>query len=395
MQTSLIKLQNLLGMAELYMHNFKRFTQQIELAHNELAVLLDLLEPFKEEQFNHIQHETLKKIPEDLKPFLQAGLGKTAVNLFAGINAALMKGTPDPVRVFSPDFYYEQVNFLGQSHPFHKIINNPDINKIDLYACQFNPNVSVEKNKFDYTARDIVSDIRQILEKKGATEHLTVALDSTIDYINSEKNYQLFKAFEKEIKEGRLNFIVFGSGQKFEMLGMDNYFGAPFYIINNGAASWNNFNRLLKSNAYKTDTLSFQWFCLAHKICPDLLDEFRRQIFENARHILDNVPKSLQPGHTHKAVRINTVSDRNMEVSFIDIKTTGPFQKLIALDIERRFFKFCVENKIATHSKPSLGFYYPNYCYIGYSNEAMSIRINPGLDPKANQKIIQFVKSLA
>jgi hypothetical protein len=92
--------------------------------------------------------------------------------------------------------------------------------------------LNLRTNHTRYAQRDIINDVKQLLGNKPDTKHLTI----TIDYINSPKVYELLQTFEKEILEGRLNFVLFRSGQKFDMLGVDNYYGAPYYIINNNGA---------------------------------------------------------------------------------------------------------------------------------------------------------------
>jgi hypothetical protein len=41
---------------------------------------------------------------------------------------------------------------------------------------------------------------------------MTVAIDCTIDKYHSENVKELLQAFEKEVKEGKLNFVFFRSG---------------------------------------------------------------------------------------------------------------------------------------------------------------------------------------
>lgn len=74
-----------------------------------------------------------------------------------------------------------------------------------------------------YEVGDIIGEVEALLAAKPETERLTIAVDETIDYVRSEQVTRLLERFSKEIKEGKLNFVFFRSGQKFDMLGIDNY----------------------------------------------------------------------------------------------------------------------------------------------------------------------------
>src|SRR5688500_20208753 len=102
---------------------------------------------------------------------------------------------------------------------------------------------------------------------------------------------------------------------------MDNYYGAPFYMINNGDKHWKEFNTLLKSSAYKTDPLSMQWFCLANKYAFKAMEDYRKAVFNNAEKILASVPEELKPGNNSK-IRVSLVAKGKdaMDAAFIDIK---------------------------------------------------------------------------
>ena len=340
--------------------------------------------------------EQLKKIvPSTLMPFLKASLGKTAVNTVAGINAAVLKDNPHPNRCYSEGFYYESASIVGWDHKFKTIINDQKIKNIDLYCCQAYPNIQIESNYTHYKSVDIVDNVKKILKKKSETKKLTVAVDCTIDYLNSPDVKKILSTFKNEIKNGKLNFIFFHSGQKFDMLGMDNYFGSPFYMINNGDKKWESFNSLLNKDVHKTDDFSSQWFNLSHRYAAHLIDEYRKMIFENTKYILKNVPKSLKPNLKIKQkIRVNTI-DNKMQPSFIDIKVSGTDHVEKTKELIWLFYKKCSDNKIKVFKKPSFGFYHPNVTYIPNSSTSTSIRINPGLNPEENAVIIEYLNEIA
>ena len=67
-------------------------------------------------------------------------------------------------------------------------------------------------------------------------------------------------------------------------------------MIHNGAKHWEAFHDLLSKEAYQTDELSTQWFCVAYKYIREELDAYRQLIFQNTRAILRQVPNILLPG---------------------------------------------------------------------------------------------------
>ena len=394
-QTTLFKLQCLLATAEQHQDDFTQFSQAIELAHCELGILLEFLMPFQEEDFSTIYQKQLHNIPEDLKPLLRAGLGKTAMNTFTGINAAMMASQPQPVRCYNADLYYEETFCFGSNQKVEDVLNDSSIKNVDLYVCQFNPNINIDSDKTTYASRNIIEDIKNILDKKKDTKHLTVAVDCTIDYLNSPQNRKLLDHFKREIHEGKINFIFLRSGQKFDMLGMDNYFGSPFYIINNGGDQWRSFNQLFTSKAHRTDPLSLQWFCLSNRYAEAHIERYRREIFKKSRELLNRVPDKLKPrlSDPTQTIRVNSVVDDQMLVSFIDIKVRGQDHPAKAREIEKKFFEICSQEGVSVQSKPSFGFFIPNINRIS-GTTVTNLRINPGLDPKANVALSKFLQAI-
>jgi hypothetical protein len=393
-QTSLFKIANLLATANLHCFDFQKFSQQIELIHCEIAELLELFSPFQQGDFQKIYATVLHDIvPEGL--CLTTGLAKTAMTTFAGINAAVAKTTTNPITALAHGSYYEFSELLGYENSVENIIDDPKISKVDLYVGQINPNVDIEDECMHYEPRNIAQDIEKIFAKKPHTDHLTVAIDCTIDYIQSQDNKKLLERFKKEIQSGKLNFVFFKSGLKLDQFGMDSYYGAPLYIVNNGNARWAPFNNLTQQKVYETDNLSHQWFCLAHRYTPDLLDDYRRILFENSRTLLDQVPESLKP-EAQGIIRVNT-ADTKMKASFIDIKVVNPHHKLTSYALVGWLSLFLLRKNINLYYRSSFGFFHPNVNVIAAhtSKTSTTIRINPGLDPQQNAAIIEVLQKLA
>lgn len=395
-QQTLYRLMLHLASAENRMDNFTKYAQAIELAQSEIATLLTLASPFKEGDFNTIYKDRLDVVPDKLKGNVKVGITKSAMNAFTGINAAVYQTNPSLVRAHGEGGYFEIINFLGENKATKDILTDTDLSAVDLYVGDFNHNINIHLTHDHYTQGTPKEDIRQILDKKKGTKHMTVALDVTIDFVNSPMVKELLEEFSKEIEDGTLNFVFFRSGQKFEMFGIDNYYGGPFWMVNNGDKQWEGFDKLTTSNTYKTDPLSIQWFCLANKYAPKELDSYRKQIFQNARTILNSVPDDLKKdGKYADKVRISTVDDK-MQPSFIDIKVThSEVSNCIKITnlMQERLTKRFADAGAKMHQRASFGFYHANWNVIlADDGIARNIRINPGLNAEENKIILDFIK---
>lgn len=402
-QASLFKIKEHLATAEMHLDDFAQFAQQIELVSAEIATLLEIAQPFKEDDFAQIYKDSLfsgppmSELPRSMQLQFQMGLSKTSVNTFAGVSAAVLAMNPDPQRAYSQGFYFEQAGFIGYDYSFENIIDNSNTKKIDLYCGQFNPNIEIDKKFTHYERRDIANDIRLILDKDKAAQYLTIAIDCTIDDYNSENVKNTLMQFKDEIDAGRLNFVFFKSGQKMDMLGMDNYYGAPFYMVNNGAVQWKPFESLTTNPVHKTDSLSTQWFSLSSKYIPKSLEQYRQQIFENTRAILDKVPAKLKPdGGSTRSLRVNTAAP-DMKAAFIDIKVLGPRHKLRSGVILGKFYEKMLSKGIKIQTRATFGLYHSNALIITVNEikGCTSIRLHPGLNPEENAAFIEFLQELA
>ena len=397
LQTSLFKLREYIASAELHAKtDYAQFAKFIDLAYAEIAVLLELTRPFKPKEFSEIYKQNLQIVPDELNKHVIAGLGKTGVNLFAAVNTAIQNNNPRPTRVYGKGLYFEQADFIGNNHKVEDVLKNPQkAKKVDLYACQFNPNIDIETDHIHYEVPHIAQDITTLLkDRKENDPPLTVAVDSTIDFINSNKIKELLEQFRGEIANGKLNFVFFRSGLKFDMLGTDFYYGAPFFMVNNGDSKWDPFKTVLQSKASQTDTLSQQWFCISNKYALAELERYRKLIFDNTREILNQCPKNLK-GASHR-FSVASAEDK-MDACFIDIKVKRWLHQIKATSLLGRYILKCEEKKIKNNTRASFGFSYSNIIKIAVQEveDSTSLRLNPGINPKENKVIIDFLNELS
>lgn len=386
-QTIIYRMKEHLAHAQLHKNNFKEFEQAIELVDYEINSLLRIFLPFTIEDIEKLHKQAIQSIiPTGVEECVHAGLGKSATFNMAKINAvAQQKGLE---KTHSNEFYYESVNFMSVSQDLDNMLK--ENKKLGLYFAQFYPNVNIDPNKNLYSTEKIDEDIESILQTEP--NELTVAIDCTIDYVQSEKIKALLTKFDKEIKAGQLNFIFYRSGQKFDMCGRDPgaYF-SPIWMVNNGDPKWKGYNDILKTPVNQTDKLSQQWFCLNMASDPKAADNYRNMLFSNTREILNQIPAFYKyRADDLQMLKIAEVAPDclpfflaiNFSAAAVQFGLKNWFKEQLILRLW--------ENGIRVDSKASFGYIDPNI------DEIISylLRITPGLNPRANPIYIQFLNDI-
>ena len=400
-QTALHQIYIHLSNAERFQQedNYSCFIQEIEIVHAELQKLLQIFKPFNQESFSNIFKAELAKFyrSECFSEFGKAALGRSATNICAGVLACARSINPEMQSVISDESYYEYSLFLRQS--YQTFMADPKGKKLDLYHGQFNPNINTGKEITEYKRKDVASEIREIFRRGLASDHFTASIDCTIDDFHSTNVQELLREFEPEIRSGQINFVFFGSGQKFSMLGMDNYYGAPFYIVNNNSSKWDAYNALTTNPSYTTDELSANWFSLSTKYAADSLSNYRKLAFTNTRTVLTKMPHNLLPQHlSSQKMRVNKAG-LSMRPAFVDLKifsSNERRQNELAKKIKRLFYKHVAESKMAAYQRSSFGFVHCNFIDFGSSQDGVrTFRINPGINPEDTEKLVGFFQKLS
>ncbi len=351
----------------------------LEQIHASLSSFLEVFSPYCESDFASIYKERLTKIPEPLKPLTSAGVHSSGMTSVAGIFKAVEKALGRPPHVlYGENTYFESIHMaqdVGQAVSVLEATED-DWNGVDLILAQFNPALKrIDLKPTEYHVEPIANVVTKALRGKRP---LTLAIDCTLDYIDSSRVGELLEQFQDEITTGLLNVVCFRSGLKFDLFGMDNYSGAPFYMIHNGGLHWSSFDRLLKDPVLQTDTLSLNWFCLAYECAAPYLELYRKQIFDNTRALLENVPKRLfDENSKYRIVFCNAAAD----AAFVDVKISGPYHEMKGAGlVGGSLYLKCMEAGHPIFYRPSLGFYHPNFTML-FSEENTTIRLTLGLDP--------------
>ncbi len=349
---------------------FFDIASRLEQIHASLSALLEIFSPYESRDFNPIYQNLLTIIPSRLSALTSCGIHASGMTSVAGIFKATQRSLGRAPRVqYGENTYFECIHMAEE-------VGETSLNQeADLLIAQFNPALKrIDLNPTEYRVENIAEAVRQALNPHG----ITLALDCTLDFINSSKVKDLLDEFQEEILQGRLNVICFRSGLKFDLFGMDNYCGAPFFMIHNNDPKWDAFDALLTDPVLQTDKLSQNWFCLAYEYAGPYLELYRKQIFDNTRTLLSKIPERLF--NIHSKYRV-VYCDPNADASFLDIKISGPHHQIKGAALVGGCLSLKpMEQGHPIFYRPSLGFYHPNFTML-FSKDNTTVRLTLGLDP--------------
>ena len=301
--------------------------------------------------------------------------------------------------LFGENTYFECIHAIERISNASSIqeAHEQDWKDVDLILAQFNPTVKrinfkvTEYQVSEYHLEEIAKTLHRALNAREG-KPLSIALDCTLDFSDSKRVGTLLAEFEKEIERGDLNVMCYRSGIKFDLFGMDNYCGAPFFMVHNQDPKWANFDILLTDPVLQTDLLSLNWFCLAYQHAVPYLELYRKQIFDNTRAVLNKVPRRL---FRTKNVNYRIIPcDSDAEPSFIDIKIFGPLHAIRGgLIVGMLLTLKCMEAGHPLLYRPSIGFYHPNLAVL-FGTECTTIRLTLGLDPAQIDVIVHCLEKV-
>lgn len=360
---------------------FFEFACILEQVHANLTPLLEIFKPYAPEEFSSIYRDLLTSIPPDLKPMTTCGNHNSGMTSLAGIIKSVEKMNGRPPRIlYGENTYFEVMMILEMAFNAKHVdqATQQELKDVDLLVAQFNPVLKRIGHQFDiYSVENIAAYLHKVLSARQGRP-LTLALDATLDYIDSSRAGKLIEEFKKEIENGTLNIVCNRSGLKYDLLGMDNYCGAPFFMIHNNDPKWASFDSLSTDAILQNDHLSANWFCLAYEHTAPNLEKYRKQVFDNTRELLNKTPKRMHDKSSNYQI-IPVESD--VDPSFIDLKIFGPQHLLRGCVLVAGILSTkCFEAKHAVFYRPSLGFYHPNFSFI-FSDECTTLRLTLGLDP--------------
>ena len=364
----------------------------IEQIHANLSSLLEIFTPFNSADFSSIYRDVLTLIPPALKSLTSYGIHSSGMTSVSGIFKAVERTLGQPPHVlYGENTYYECIKAAHLISKAASIEEAREENwkEVDLILAQFNPVLKRVEYPVSEYKTERVADFLQKALKAREGKPLTLALDCTLDFIDSPKVGRLLAQFQDEIMNGSLNIVCYRSGLKFDLFGMDNYCGAPFYMIHAQNPAWAAFDALLTDPVLQTDRLSLNWFCLAYQNAAPQLELYCKQIFDNTRSFLTKIPPRLL--NQNSPYRIVAVEE-GVDSAFIDIKVSGPLHQMRGSMLVGGCLSIkCMEGGHPIFYRPSLGLYHPNLTMI-FCEERTTIRLTLGLDPAQVDVLVDCFK---
>ena len=398
LQMSYFRMLNSMANAQFKRKDQEAFINEIELIHQELKNILGVLSlkhGYGGEDF--AKHAAAKLTSGD-NPVIPQELGEPEIVLKASGMRCLssiltaveeQKGSNDLNVAYLDDTYYEEVGALRNVECYGRYKYDGDQfvdvkpDALDLYVCEFHHNISTERR--EYHTEDIASQVLKMYDEGLFAENFTVAIDTTIDLERSDEMRVFLKneKIQKLINEGELNVVFFRSAQKFDMLGMDNYYGGVTTTLNK-KERFQKFNTFMNREDDRQKGLSYQGLTHLQACGGDSMDQMRLLLMENTKRLYDGLPKGIiaEEGEV-KPVEIAEMNDYRSV--FLDIKTGGNEKIMFALC--NKIIEFARDQEITLLCKGSFGFPMSNLVIIGNTK----MRINPGLeDPETIDKLAGF-----
>lgn len=375
---------------------FFDFVASLEQVHAHLSALLEIFSPFEECDFAPLYCNLLTKTPAPLRHLTKGALHASAMTSLTGVMKLVEKNVGrKPLVLYGENTYFENIfaaKEMAEATPSAEATEN-QLKECDLILSQFNPALKRFNCRVNEHCVENVSALLHKTLQLRQGKPLTVAFDCTFDFIDSPRLGILLAEFQQEIETGLLNIVCYRSGLKFDLFGMDNYCGAPFYMIHNEDPKWKDFDALIEDPVLQTDRLSCNWFCLAYQHAAPFLELYRKQIFDNTRALLDRIPSSLYDAKSapYRVIPIESQADP----AFVDVKIYGKGHELRgALIVGGLISMECMENKHPLFYRQSLGFYHPNFSLL-FFKDWTTLRLTLGLDPAQVPVIVNCFKTIS
>ena len=414
LQTAYYRMLNAMASAVNYKNDLVSFMNQIEVIHQQIATILTLLEPYGPDAFgDSIQRMLVDSKGPDGKPVIPPGLEKPEVQLKASAMHSLasilggvesMKGSNNLNVSVLKDNYYESAGAIDAANTYsvsqldgdalrapdgvgtrpldrNTIGNAP----LDLFVGDFHHNIALDRNH--YQVENLQHHVDELYNKGLVADKFTVAIDSTIDFIRSPEIQAFLEHNKDRIKDGKLNVVLFRSAQKFDMFGIDNYYGGFSTSINDRDA-FADFNERMALPEDRLKGLSFQGLSHAATSAPDDMDEYRMALMENTKRFYNGLlPGMIWSADSTSAMEVARTDDPN--AVFLDIKFPGNSQAADAF--YNKFKEFASLEKLPLTSRGSFGFATTNLNLIG----GEKMRLTPGLDgPEVQDLYIDFFNAV-
>ncbi len=250
-------------------------------------------------------------------------------------------------------------------------LNKPE-KGFDVYVCDFHHNISATREEYD--TEDLMDQVSRLYKGGYFADKFTIAIDCTIDYIRS-KDVQVFLETHKGlITSGVMNVVLYRSAQKFDMLGLDNYYGG-YTITINDSKSFDGFNDRIEQTADHVPGLAHQGLTHLVSYGSDHIDMYKEALMKSTERFYN---KLVAAGLDKKGKKDNIIyiaKNKDPNAVFIDIRSKG------AEVFGQRMERWAGQYSKRLQKRPSFGFPVSNITYIpGPVGKPKRVRFNPGLE---------------
>lgn len=410
LQASYFILKNAMGEIILRKDDFLSFNNNIELIQQIIQSIIVIANPYNEKAF---EAAVVKKLSQGRKPVVPKDLNSPKVHLkhsamggFASILAALShEKKSGNINVISmEDCYFELPETLDESKSYRtstvagsayrkygdSVFDLDKFKKdsvpVDLFICEFHHNLNPDSD-YVYEKESVKEYIKLIFNNKIAAEKMTVLIDNTIDLEASDELRDLLAdpMIKELIQSGRLNLVCLRSAQKYDMLGMDNYYGGVVTTFNDGS-SFSDFNKRMNHKDDQLKGISYQGLTHLQIHGKRGIDEYKKSVISNTQLLYKIIPQDMIESDKNK--RLITFSKKNDSFTpflALNIKhddLVQPFNDALDAYIKS-------ENLLYT-TRDSYGFMNMNKSEIEKSDGAI-LRFCPGLEsPEHIEKYAKF-----
>lgn len=399
LQFSYIRMSNAMNSAILYKDDLFAFQNEIDVIHQEIQNILSIVAPYGETALAEAVTHKLTKgeqaiLPENLSTPVVVTLQPSGMHGVASVLASVeaQKGHNNLHIALQKNSYYEIHKSVEEAKTYHlytldgekmregssvdTALNTKPQQPIDLFLCELHHNISLDLK--EYHPEDIISQIKGIVDSGNAATPLTVMIDTTINLEDSDELRALFSdvKIREWLESGKINIVLLRSTQKFDMLGIDNYYGGLVASVNKGGKDFAAFNDRIATPEDQLRGINYQGITHLQKCGGGYLDAYRRGIMDNTQKLYGKLPPAIiYSENSQNPVQVSRIDSKTS--CFLDIK----FQEFLKTQkaFREALTRFLIAKELSVTSRPSFGFANTNMIVVKDAN-LIKFRITPGLE---------------
>jgi hypothetical protein len=399
--------------------NHGKFSLYHELISEELILLLSLVEPHKEGDFqkiflqnrdqaldqvygsSNVEASKIKKKRPTLDPAIKPAILPMASGMSCvdGVVRGLRKQKPNISISCLSDNYFETFATLetmtgasikGELKPS---FNGIDVNDIDgsidalkekgkdpdlvFFDLRSSPSIDAK----EYSAKQIDKIAKKLLEGRTKEKPLTIALDVTLDKLHSRELNEFLCKHQDAIKEGRLNIVLYRSGHKFDQLGVDKFNAGYMEVYTADEETRKDFSDLSGQLA----GIDFQALCHFHQNADREIHQYLKRHYKNT----DMAYERMSDLRASKGSFLQFTPKNDRKLYYIEFtypsmsKQAGTFQSTLMEYANRQAKK----EGVALVQRDSFGFNESTICVINSNKTRLSVGSHP---PEELDKLCQI-----